>query len=130
MFHPVEILSLAGSVLLQMSLFLLCTVCASLIKISAVSWPHEEGRTPVQMRQTPSLSHPSSPDLYLSESTTPPIILLVWVSWFKADFSPPPPPCTHILPTLSSIYSLSECVCGCANGPYALRQRYITMTTL
>lgn len=110
MFLPAEILSLAGSVFLQMNLFLLCTVCASLIKISAVSWLHEEGRTPVQMRQTPSLSHPSLPDLYLSESAIPPIILLVWVRWFKADFSQPPPPCTHILPTLSSNYSLSECV--------------------
>lgn len=130
MFYPAEILSLAGSVLLQINLFLFCTVCARLIKISPVSWLHEEGRTPVQMRQTPSLSSPPR-QLYLCEHS--PIILLVWASWFKADFSPPPPPCTHIphtLPLHSFCDFLVECVCECASGACALRQLYITMATL
>lgn len=69
LFYPAEILSSARSVLLQMNLFLFCTVCSRLIKISPVSWLHEEGRTPNKWGgRTPLLC---SPPCWLSPSPRP-----------------------------------------------------------
>lgn len=37
---------------------------------------------------------------------------------------------THPSYSVLQLFPVWVCVCGCANGPYALRQCYITMTTL
>lgn len=110
MFYPAEILSLAGRVLIQMNLFLFCTVCQADKNIACqpAAWRREDSSA---NEADPLTVFPSSPALSIYVSTLP-IILLVWASSFKADFPPPKHP--SLQPVSHLLYgSLAKCVRLC-----------------